>query len=235
MIKHGIMLLIVAAFAPAQALLLGEKARNAQLGSLKSALSYYKKGASHDEVWRRTKWYCPLRTRAGCRFEVAGKCTDVRKVNMVAIQHTAFTGQIPLAKVFNASCIWQRYPSIKSRIFIYFGDCGTGFLGTASRRHDGSGRICLSNSLLKEVFAKGAIQGKEKINRAKRELHRVFIHEMQHHIQFVEQWPTYDRATCPYHRRMLEREAFYVADKRELMSKKQRKATPPHWFSSGLC
>lgn len=235
MIKHGIMLLMVAAFAPAHALLLGEKARNAQLGSLKSALSYYKKGASHDEVWRRTKWYCPLRTRAGCRFEVAGKCTDVNKINIVAIKHTAFTGRIPLAKVFNASCIWQRYPSIKSRIFIYFGDCG-GHLGTASREHKGRGGICLSTSLLKKVFDKNRspIQGKEKINRAKRELHRVFIHEMQHHIQFVENWPHYDWE-CPYHRRTAEREASYVADKRELVSYKKRKTTPPHWFSSGLC
>ena len=234
----GIVFVCALITAPAHALLMGEKASRAPVNGLKRALMLYQQGNSHEQVWVKTKWYCPLRTRVGCRFEVAGKCTGVNRLNMIALKHTSFTGQIPLAKVFNASCVWQQYPHLRQRVVIYFEDCGnsSSILGTAHPEYNGTGKICIDGTLLKKVFSKlnSPIVGKKRVAEARDRLHRVFIHELQHHIQYAEKWPPRNHK-CPYRRRLLEREAFYVADTRGAMNYKERKKHPPHWYRSGLC
>ena len=228
----GIVFVCALITAPAHALLMGEKASRAPVNGLTRALMLYQQGNSHEQVWVKTKWYCPLRTRVGCRFEVAGKCTGVNRLNMIALKHTSFTGQIPLAKVFNAGCVWQQYPRLKQRIVIYFSDCD-GWGGFASAKHDGSGKICINGNLLKKVFSKlnSPIVGKKRVAEARDRLHRVFIHELQHHIQFVEKWPPYN-PDCPYRSRLLEQEAYYV-DAREKLGYKERKKRPPNWYKGG--
>ena len=226
----------IAASAPAHALLLGEKAKGASKASLKNALRYYKRGESHETVWAKTRWYCPLRKRPGCRFEIAGRCTDIGKINVVSLRHAAVRGRkIPLGKVFNAACIYQRYPSMKNGIQVSFGDC-SGWGGSASRDAHGRGFICINRNLseqIKQERGKGLIQNKGGIEKARADLHRIFIHEMQHHVQFAEGWPRYDGG-CPYNRRAMEREAYYVGE-REKLNDKERKARAPHWHQSGLC
>ena len=235
-------LILAAVSAPAHALLMGEKARNAPVNGLKTALQYYKKGMPHDQIWQKTGWYCPLRKREGCRFEVAGNCTSESKLNITALLHSSFTGKIPLSRVFNAACVWQRYPKLKRSVLIYFSECD-GWGGFASG--DGaSGEICINGEYLKTIFRKkkNSLTGSGKINEAKRTLHRIFLHELQHHIQFAEGWPL-SREECPYRRRMLEVEAYYVAGERESLIRgegrslvaKERKQRAPHWFRQGLC
>lgn len=235
-------LLLLALAAPAHALLMGEKARHAPVGSLKSALLYYKKGASHDEVWKKTGWYCPLRKRRGCQFEVAGDCVGVNKLNIIALLHTSFTGKIPLGRVFNAGCVWQRYPALKKNVMIYFGQCrGAGGLASGDGKN---GEICVNGEYLKRIFRekRKSLTGGGKLSQAKREIHSVFLHELQHHIQYAEGWPVY-HPKCPYNRRMLEVEAYYVAGQRESLInagknslvKQPQKHRAPHWFRGGLC
>ena len=226
--------LVILFFLPfsASALLMGEKARNAPAHALQTALSYYQHGASHEEVWKKTGWHCPFRKRPGCRFEVA-ECTGKNYLNIVALKHASDKGgSAPLHKVFNALCVYQRYPSMKRGVSVYFGDCAGGALGTAS--HDG--KICISKNLPSRLAAekqKGGVLNSGRIEEARTILHRVFIHEMQHHIQFAEGWPKFNRG-CPYNQRAPEREAFYV-DSREALTLRERRATPPIWYKSGLC
>ncbi len=238
----ALLILLLVPAAPAHALLMGEKAKHAPVNGLKVALRYYKKGASHDQVWQKTGWYCPLRQRKGCRFEVAGGCADLNKLNITALLHTSFTGKISLSKVFNAACVWQRYPALKKKVMVYFGKC-QGWGGFASG--DGkSGEICVNGAYLKKIFEqkKKSLTGGDKIVQAKKALHNVFLHELQHHIQFAEGWPAY-REECPYERRMLEAEAYYVAGAREsliakgknALVKQAKKTHAPHWFREGLC
>ena len=221
---------------PAHALLLGEKARSAPEASLKNALRYYQRGESHETVWERTRWYCPLRKKPGCRFEVAGSCTGIGVFNSTALRHAAARGgEISLYKVFNAGCVYQRYPSMKKSIRIFFGDCA-GAGGWASRDAHGRGRICINREMserIKRELNEGPIKNKDGVAAARGNLHRIFIHEMQHHIQFAEGWPEF-RRSCPYNRRALEREAYYVAE-RENLNRKEREARPPHWYRGGLC
>lgn len=231
-----IAMLFLFATVPAHALLLGEKARSAQKASLKNALRHYQRGESHETVWEKTGWYCPLRKKPGCRFEVAGRCTGVGVFNITALRHAAVRGrEIPLRKVFNAACVYQRYPSMKEGIKIFFGDCN-GAGGWASRDEHGRGRICINREMSEQIKRekdKGPIKNRGRVAASREALHRIFIHEMQHHIQFVEGWPEF-RRNCPYDRRALEREAYYVA-KRESLNRKEREANPPHWYRSGLC
>ena len=118
---HACKILMMMLFAgQAHALLLGEKARNAPIAGLKSALLRYKLGETHESVWQHTRWYCPFRNHIGCRWEIADNCTSVNHLNITRLKHTSFTGKVPLWKVFNVACVWQRYPSLKEKIFIYY-------------------------------------------------------------------------------------------------------------------
>ena len=208
---------------PANALLMGEKAEYAPLGALRTAGMMYEDGDSHKRVWQKTGWYCPQRRPSGCRWELDPGCTKPAQVNITAIRHTAFTGKIPLWQVFNASCVWQQYPQLQNKVVVFSGTC-RGALGTAS--HDGrTGEICISSELLQKI--------KNRAADAKKNLYLVFLHELQHQVQFAEKWSVYNTA-CPYRLRKWEREAFYVSA-RESLSRKQRRKTPPAWFEPGLC
>lgn len=208
---------------PANALLMGERAAHAPVASMQTAVQMYQKGASHKQVWQQTGWYCPQRQTGKCRWETPPDCTRISLMNITAIRHTAFTGKIPLWRVFNASCVWNEYPALRERVVVFFGGC-RGALGTAS--HDGStGEICVSGELLRRI--KSGAPDADKL------LYEVFIHELQHQIQFVEKWPVYDE-TCPYELRKLEREAFLVGA-REFMPREQRRKVPPAWFKPGQC
>ena len=210
--------------SPSHALLFGEKARFAPLNKLRVALQMYERGDSHKKVWRKTGWYCPERKQP-CRWESSPGCTRLGLMNITAVKHTTFTGEIPMWKMFNAGCVWQQYPFMRDKIKVALGHCG-GALGTASS-HDGkSGTICVSGVLLQKI-------AQERSDEAKESLHRVFLHELQHQVQFTEKWGTYN-VNCPYQKRKWEREAFYVSD-RESLSRKQKNNTPPHWFAPGLC
>ncbi len=237
MFAAGRLTVVVAVFVagvltagPVNALLLGEKARFAPLASLQSALQLYKSGGTHEMVWRQTGWHCPLRERP-CRWEIAGNCTDFAMINVVAIEHTSFTGKVPMWKVFNVACIWQQYPQLRDRVFVYFGDCG-GWGGFARPDFGKGGEVCLNGNALRRIRDSGS---KTEKAHARKWLHRVFIHELQHHIQFAEQWPAPpDHAKCPYDKRAIEREAAYV-HKRTSLSKTQKRKSPPLWYSEGLC
>lgn len=210
--------------APANALLMGEKAKHAPVAPLRIAVQMYDKGASDKAIWQKTGWYCPNRDTSVCRWETPPACTKISLMNMTAIQHTSFTGGIPLWRVFNAACVWKEYPSLQNKVVVYMGGCH-GAWGTAS--HNGeTGAICISGELF-HLIKSGAPKAKDS-------LYRVFIHELQHQIQFIERWSAFNRDDCPYKRRWHEREAFYV-DAREFASAEKRKNTAPVWHKPGLC
>ena len=221
----------------AHALLLGEKARNAPIAGLKSALLRYKLGETHESVWQHTRWYCPFRNHIGCRWEIADNCTSVNHLNITRLKHTSFTGKVPLWKVFNVACVWQRYPSLKEKIFIYYdgtkdaaGICDFeqfkdkqiyAYVLHADDGHDVNG-ICINGANLRYLT-----------DIRKNVLHRTFLHELQHHIQLIENFPKFNE-NCPYERRMLEEEAFYV-ERRESLTRKEKFEQAPEWFIPGLC
>ena len=245
--------LLTIAPMPAQALLLGENARYAKTRTLKQVRRYYQKGLSHDEIWKKTGWYCPQGVAGKCRWEISDKCTGVNKINLNSLERTESKGAIPLHRIFKATCIYKQYPSMRKGIEIYLGDC-KGWGGFASRRHgDEIGKICISTQWLQIIEEARrntpsisidksrdpkAVQKlyqdyRNKIEQAKKELHSIFIHEMQHHIQFAENWSVYD-TRCPYESRQLEVEAYYVDD-REYLSQSQKRQKAPHWWHGGLC
>lgn len=226
---HACKILMMMLFAgQAHALLLGEKARNAPIAGLKSALLRYKLGETHESVWQHTRWYCPFRNHIGCRWEIADNCTSVNHLNITRLKHSSFTGKVPLWKVFNVACVWQRYPSLKKQIFIYYEGTRDATeicnfkneqdtLGYAWRFQEGDRGICLN---IYQLSQKG-------------NLHLIFLHELQHHIQLIENFPKFNE-NCPYERRMLEEEAFYV-ERRESLTRKEKLKQAPEWFIPGLC
>lgn len=215
--------LMMAFVAPANALLMGEKAKNAPVAPLRIAVQMYDKGDSHERIWQKTGWYCPNRDTDVCRWEAKPDCTSIKWVNMTAIQHTTFTGKIPLWRVFNTACVWEGYPSLRNKVVVYLGGCG-GNWGTAW--HDGStGEICIHDDLMERI-KKGAPE-------AERQLYWVFVHELQHQIQFMERWSEYNW-DCPYKLREWEEEARIVS-KRAFMDADKRRKNPPAWYKPGLC
>ena len=201
----------------AAALMMGEKAHSARQAALQVALREYARGGSHAEIWRKTGWHCPTRARGGCRWELPRKCHKRELMNLVALSHTSFTGEVPLWRVFNAACVWLEYPQVRDRVRVHRGDCG-GHYGWASH----NGRVCINTDRILRAGAEG-----------ERRAHRVLLHEIQHQIQYIEGWPK-SRHDCPYNRRAIEAEAFEV-EKRAQWDAAARKATPPKWAEASKC
>ena len=210
--------LLLALFSPeASALMMGEKARSARKAALEVALREYARGESHAAVWRKTGWHCPTRKRGSCRWELPQKCHKWELMNLVALSHTSFTGEIPLWRVFNAACVWLEYPQIREEVRVHQGNCN-GNYGWAAH----NGRVCINIDKILRAGPEG-----------EQAAHRTLLHEIQHQIQYIEGWPK-SRHDCPYRQRAIEAEAFEVA-KRVKWDAPTRKATPPRWADSSKC
>ena len=210
--------LLLALFSPeAAALMMGEKARSAQKAALEIALREYARGGTHAAIWRKTGWHCPTRQRGSCRWELPRKCHKREMMNLVALSHTSFTGEVALWRVFNAACVWLEYPQVRERVRVHRGDC-RGYYGWAAH----NGRVCINIDRILRDGPEG-----------EREAHRVLLHELQHQIQYIEGWPK-PRHDCPYHLRGIEAEAFEVM-RRAKLDDSVRKATPPKWADASKC
>ena len=212
---------VVLCASPARALLFGENARAAPRAPLQIALRMYKKGADHGAVWKKTGWFCFDRKAGGCRFELPHSgCYGPERMNLIQLDHTGFVGEVPLWKVFNAACVWSQYPALRKKIYASRGEC-RGAYGLAS--HDGEiGRVCVNLDKIRRDAARG-----EDV------IYRVFLHEIQHQIQYAENWPR-PRHDCGYDARALEQEA-RIVERRSRMDKKTRKNSPPNWPRGALC
>lgn len=212
------LLALLALYAPAQALLMGENAKTANITNLNIAERMYRRGASHAEVWRRTGWHCANRKRGTCRWELRKKCHDISLFHLVPLRHSAFTGERFLFQVLGSSCLFLAYPEMRKKVRIYDGDC-RGYWGLA--HHDG--RVCVNLRLIEANRAEG-----------ERAAYLVLLHEIQHQIQYVEGWPK-SRHDCDYDRRAIEAEA-REAQRRAWWEAEKRRHTPPRALASGgLC